>query len=88
MEKHELKDEEFKKKFGYDSIVFDVQEPWEPAIAKKNGKAFHIDSTTGKQLYKKKFDWIGHFNNGSAIVRKNHEWFDIGKDGKIIPPKN
>ncbi len=88
MNKLKLKEDEFKKKFGYDSVDLDKEEPREPAIARKDGKVFHINRTTGKPLYEERFDWISHFNKGISIVRKNGNFFDIGKDGKTIQPKN
>jgi len=77
--------------FEYETLVLDPEDPNEPAVAKHNGKMFHVSPHTGFPLYEIRFDWVGHYvqwlGQEIAIVRLGNKWFDITKKGTRVRRK-
>ncbi|MFA5878013.1 MAG: WG repeat-containing protein [Candidatus Staskawiczbacteria bacterium] len=56
------------------------------ACAQKDGKQFHV-KPDGKPAYRRRFAWVGAFDeNGRAHVKNGEKWLIIGLNGREVKP--
>ncbi len=81
--------EEIKKKFNYDFVgSFPIKSTRTSKldsvvliVASQNRKEFHI-LPNGEPAYSERYDWVGSFSEGLAVVNIKNEYFHILPNGE------